>query len=733
LTSNDRPPFKPSPAGLISATALSLVLALGMGLAAPALAAAVHKTAAHKAPPKKEAAKTAEATRPGKASAKSARIEKTALRTKAAATKGGAKAPAKDKRHSDDSGIAKTLRTASLKASATKHAGETRLVRPSARAGKPVDTVAFAADGLAALTKALASAPKTFFPDRPSVATAQVATVPGPVPYKSLTLQGGKIAARPLNMPLNDQDAALYKTAFSLIDKGDYDGAEAQLAQVSDRRLIGYAEYHKLYSRGYTASYDELIAWLNTYGDQPMAMDVWNLAKRKKPDGAPDPAYPSLVGPQVGSQASSQAIAVTGTDAAAVALSGSTSLSASTPAGAAPDSGDDAAPELDSPLTPKSARSAYNNGDLEGAARLGRQIGDHWVAGLALWRLHRFDQAMTEFRFVATDPSRNAWSQSSGAYWAGRCALKLNQADDAQSWFKIAASFPFTFYGLVAETRLGVTPAVSLAKKGLPPTFNMDDRAALKASMTGDFAWAANDARAQRLDALVQIGRVGDAEDELQSAIQHASGPDERDQWLALAAKTHVPFNQLTTSDWLFDTAAYPLPNYAPHGGYTIDKALLYAFARKESKFNASAYSYAGAYGLMQLMPGTAALVENDPSFSSHPKKLLDPKVNLRVGQDYVNRLQASNIVSGDLLRTIAAYNAGPRPIKDTLDSLSDSGSDANDSLLMMESIPVAQTRQYVEEVAASYWIYRQLMGQSTPSLGLAANDAAIIDVSKDR
>ena len=181
-------------------------------------------------------------------------------------------------------------------------------------------------------------------------------------------------------------------------------------------------------------------------------------------------------------------------------------------------------------------------------------------------------------------------------------------------------------------------------------------------------------------------------------------------------------------ADRLFDPAGYPIPDFAPKGGFTVDKALIYAFARKESKFNAGAHSYAGAYGLLQLMPATAALTENDNSFNSQPNQLLQPAVNLRVGQHYIQKLQASGIVSNDLLRTIAAYNAGPRPVKDALDSL---GGDA-DSLLVMESIPVAQTRQYVEEVAASYWIYRQLMDQSSPSLAMAANDAKIIDATAD-
>lgn len=569
---------------------------------------------------------------------------------------------------------------------------------------------------LASLATSLQRLPQSLFnqPGQQVSAPAPVKINAAPVPYSRIRTQSANTTG-----VLTVTDAQLYQTAFAQIDGGDYDGAEASLAQVNDRSLVGYAEYHKLFSGGYSATYDELTAWLSQYGDQPVAMKVWTLAKRKKPAGSPDPAFPSLIG--------NQALATSaGLPGAAVELAGTGSLTPAMKADYNP-----GAPQLDtvdSDLTPKSARSAYNNGQLEQAVVLARKIGDHWVAGLADWRLKRYDQAMAEFKFVATDPSRNAWSQSSGAYWAGRCALKLGDSAGADTYFKIAASFPFTFYGLLAEARLGVTPAVALAKKGLPPTFQGTARDALTASLDDDFAWTKDNAQARRLNALVQIGRTNDAQVELQTAMQKASDDTARDRWAALAAYNNIAVSQLKASDRLFNASLYPIPEYKLSGDNGVDSALVYAFARKESKFNANAKSYAGAYGLLQLMPSTAALVENDPSFNAKPAKLLKPATNLRVGQKYIQRLMDSKPVGGDLLRTIAAYNAGPGPVKDAVTSL---GPDA-DALLVMESIPVAETRQYVEEVAANYWIYRQLMGKETPSLTQAAGDAKVIDPTAD-
>ncbi len=591
---------------------------------------------------------------------------------------------------------------------------------------------------LAAVTDALTKLPQSVFntPGATSAAaqassssSSQVPAAPAaPIPYTALAGQTNNSHGS-----LSPTDAAFYQTAFSQIDSGDFTAAEATLAQVNDKSLVGYVEYHKLANPAYSASYEELTQYLTQYGDQPMAMRVWALAKRKKPYGAPDPAYPSLMG----SASAAQNVAIADADKAVISgtnsgmavngvpLVGHTTLDA--PAqqpGTGIDGGAPKLDTLDSDLTPKSARSAYNNGQYDMALGLARKIGDHWVAGLANWRLKHYADAEAEFKFVSTDPSRDAWGQSAGAFWAGRCADKLNQGDEAQTFYKIAASFPFTFYGLVAEQKLGVTPAVILAKRGQTPTFAPDTRQVLTASLTDDFAWTHNNAQAQRLSALVQIGRARDAQAEAQSAVQRAGDGTERDHWLALAAYNHIEVSQLHATDHLFDATRYPAPTIKLKSGYAVDRALLFAVARRESKFNTKAHSPAGAYGLLQLMPGTAALLENNSKFNSHPDMLYQPTVNMRVGQEYMQKLLDGPVVGGDLIRLIAAYNGGPGPVKDAVAQL---GSDSNDSILLMESIPVAETRQYVEEVAANYWIYHQILGEPNKTLAQAAADNQVL------
>lgn len=82
---------------------------------------------------------------------------------------------------------------------------------------------------------------------------------------------------------------------------------------------------------------------------------------------------------------------------------------------------------------------------------------------------------------------------------------------------------------------------------------------------------------------------------------------------------------------------------------YSVSPALIDAIAHVESRYDPAAVSPARAAGIMQLMPGTARELGVDPR---------DPAANIRGGTAYLRQLL--NRFDGDLVRTIAAYNAGP-------------------------------------------------------------------------
>ena len=117
-----------------------------------------------------------------------------------------------------------------------------------------------------------------------------------------------------------------------------------------------------------------------------------------------------------------------------------------------------------------------------------------------------------------------------------------------------------------------------------------------------------------------------------------------------------------TASAGLMSVGASELPTDVPFGAeitaaakkHGIDPALLAGLVKQESGFNPNAGSPAGARGLTQLMPGTAA--------GLGVTNVLDPAQSLDGGAKYLR--QQLDAFGGDVTRALAAYNAGPGAVR---------------------------------------------------------------------
>jgi soluble lytic murein transglycosylase-like protein len=156
------------------------------------------------------------------------------------------------------------------------------------------------------------------------------------------------------------------------------------------------------------------------------------------------------------------------------------------------------------------------------------------------------------------------------------------------------------------------------------------------------------------------------------------------------------------------------LPSWQPKGGFTVDVALVFALIRQESRFNPRAKSWAGARGLMQLMPRTAGFVARDRRFrNSKREKLYEPDLNMALGQRYIEILRDDGKIKGNLVAMVAAWNGGPGNLNKWRRNMTFN----DDPLLFIEAIPSRETRKFVEHVLSNLWIYRDRLGQATPSL----------------
>jgi soluble lytic murein transglycosylase-like protein len=167
-----------------------------------------------------------------------------------------------------------------------------------------------------------------------------------------------------------------------------------------------------------------------------------------------------------------------------------------------------------------------------------------------------------------------------------------------------------------------------------------------------------------------------------------------------------------------FDGAAYPIPRFIPGGGFRIDRALIYALIRQESKFKPNAKSWAGARGLMQLMPSTARFVAKLGKISLKKRSdLFNPDINISLGQKYIEILLKNKKINGSLFLMVAAWNGGPG----NLNKWRKATEYMDDPLFFIESIPARETRNFIEYVLSNLWIYRDQLGQKSPSLDAVA------------
>lgn len=496
---------------------------------------------------------------------------------------------------------------------------------------------------------------------------------------------------------LSAADRLSYTTAFDALRRGDLEAARASARQANDHVLLGQVEFERLFHADYTATYEELAAWLEEYYDLPSAERAWNLAMRRRPDGAAEPKQPSRMGG--------------GRHWNRIAAAGGNT------------EGD--------PM--KAARVALNYDDLAGAVTIGERIGDWWTVGLAQYRLGEFGAAKIAFERVLDDPTEDGWVRSGAAFWAARSAARSGQQDRVQPLLRRAGTWPATFYGQIALHQLGVEPTIEnmgprpyLAAHSQGFSSQLEEFVRVDADELDEFI--RNEPRARRTVAFFEVGRREDAREELRTGLRAAATDRGRQLWAALGRALGPRVIDSSDDVRRIDAIRFPQPLIEPEGGFTIERSLVYAIARKESGFNARARSGAGAYGLMQVMPTTAAELTGDRAFVRDPDRLYQPNVNARLGQAYVNRVLSMPAINGDLLRATASYNAGPGPMVMAVRKL---GQNA-DPLLLIETIDVPQARDYVAKVVAAYWIYQRMNGLPLNTLDAVASGATLIPLSLD-
>tara|TARA_B100000676_G_scaffold106468_1_gene106532 strand:+ start:211 stop:1377 length:1167 start_codon:yes stop_codon:yes gene_type:complete len=327
-----------------------------------------------------------------------------------------------------------------------------------------------------------------------------------------------------------------------------------------------------------------------------------------------------------------------------------------------------------------------------------------WLAGwIALRYANKPEQASTYF-LEMYDRVQTPVSKSRASYWAGRAFEQNNNSLNAKKWFEVAAKHSTTFYGQLANKKLGKT-GNRLPKK--QSNDSKTDRASNISELVNIAIF------------LKEIGKTDLAVKFLKTASRHASSYGQVSPIISGALKINKPHlavyaaRRAARKGIYFISASYPKP--ALYDTSQVEKALIYSIVRQESNFDPQAESYKGALGLMQLMPATAKAVAVSLNIEFDKERLKsDHNYNIKLGASYLRSLIKK--YDGSYPLAIAAYNAGPHNVNKWIKRVGNPIQNDVDLIDWIERIPYGETRNYVQRVLENLTVYRELISKTRPN-----------------
>lgn len=297
------------------------------------------------------------------------------------------------------------------------------------------------------------------------------------------------------------------------------------------------------------------------------------------------------------------------------------------------------------------------------------------------------------------------------AYWGGRAAEAAGKPDLAAKWYAAGAEHMATFYGQLAAHQLGRDAPPHPVPEPRPDNAAQARFNAAELVRAAQLFLAAGDREHARAFLLQMADRAKRPLDfSLLASLAESYG--RVDLAIAVARRAIDAGVPLMVH-------GYPV-TALPSGG-SAERALLLAIVRQESAFAPDAMSRAGARGLMQLMPATAANIARKIDVQYSLDRLTSDGIyNLVLGRSYLEKLLDD--FGGSYVLAIAAYNAGPGRVRQWLSDFGDPRGTDIGMVDWIEMIPFSETRLYVQRVLENLQIYRGQAGESATAFSLASD-----------
>lgn len=304
--------------------------------------------------------------------------------------------------------------------------------------------------------------------------------------------------------------------------------------------------------------------------------------------------------------------------------------------------------------------------------------------------------------------TENETTREKALYWYGRTLSAVGDIPGAQGAFAaLLAEFPFGFYAQSYRKEVKLdSEEISL------PVGNVREILPVPAGF-------------DRVKALITLGLLDEARKELSFAKKKGAAKngsvagiarlylemdDYNGAYNLLRNERPRSFEKDTIYQW---GLSFPL-GFRDHvartaAAHDLPESLVYSIIRAESSFLPTALSPAGAVGLMQLMPATAAAMADGGKGKFNAVSLTNPETNIRFGARHLRDLL--DLYQGDLVLAVAAYNAGSGNVNRWRKAFGGLRPDE-----FIENIPFPETREYVKKVLANAEIYSRLYKLDRPA-----------------
>jgi soluble lytic murein transglycosylase len=309
-------------------------------------------------------------------------------------------------------------------------------------------------------------------------------------------------------------------------------------------------------------------------------------------------------------------------------------------------------------------------------------------------------------------------------YWLGRSYEDQGHTDRAaHTYAELTERYPLTYYATLAQGR----------RDGLLGTQHPPRPPGEEAACSDKMAFPLRAAIEPHEDldtavALLRLGLHDESWQELSSHLDSGTLPQdglllmlglcrlrEKDGCTEKLLRSYGRIGPLPNAETLpLWQEAFPVRYVELVEQYAADNHLppnlVLALMRHESGFNPRTVSYAGAYGLMQILPSVASEVSGRLLRQGVPKKreLLDPEVNIRLGSRFLRELV--RLFQGNLALALASYNAGHGAVKQWLERYGHLDSDE-----FVEVMPYKGAKAYAQKVLTTFAVYQYLYCETEP------------------